>query len=176
MRAGPNPGVTTLGRRRGKTAGRVAELNAAIAGLAATGDTEPLRRELVAELMPETVACIKAGLKARQRWAPRLVMQAARLVGADVQVAVQIVQMIGAPLEQARAALERARSSDELSPHEVAEQAAAFLAQYAARHPAEYAKLVLPSHALRAYVLDAETNGSDPRPPEDPRDEPPDAA
>ena len=107
-------------------------------------DPEKLRAVVVEQSIDDTVAALKRGLKAGQRWAVRLVFEAARLVGAESQLNVTIVNQLGASLEVAKVALERAQEADAAEPLEVAEKAAEYLRWFAARHPEAYGALELP--------------------------------
>lgn len=148
----PGAGRVRVGRamqkRQAADEGRMGQ----IAHLAMQTDVEELRKALLEggavrfaenliEALKPTRKCPECGQTSYHPWAFRQYARCVKLTGGDVELAVQVVNLIGAPVEKAKAAVAAMEEVEGRSLEELASDAATILARYAEAEPISWLRL-----------------------------------
>jgi len=102
---------------------------------------ETWKAGMIAALQP-TRPCSHCGQSDFRSWAYRLFARVAKLIGADTQIVVTMIQQLGvASLEEARRAISADREAREMSQEESIQRVIEYLVWYKAMNPQEYQRL-----------------------------------
>ena len=108
------------------------------------GGAEHFVQGMIESLQPRP-PCPTCKIRRYERWAFRDYQKIARLVGAEIDISLQLVQLVGASPDEARRAVERVKEAESDDVHALAAKAAEMLTWYQQRFPAEWERIMKPS-------------------------------
>jgi hypothetical protein len=102
---------------------------------------EVWKRGMLAALQP-TTPCAHCGQSDYRSWAFRLFARVAKLIGADTQIMITLVQQLGvASMEEARRAIAADREAKEMSTTEAVQRTIEYLCYFKQQNPQEFIRL-----------------------------------